>query len=116
MNFFEIASKLFLMLRVLIKEGVCACSWWRREVEYQLKFLAIGRLVVSGDDNDSDGGVHHVLDYMVFSLFFMKHDEITIVKRDTHDIYTITTLGTHPFQPTRSQKLRTSERLKLKRP
>lgn len=87
------------MLGVLIKEGVCACSWWRREVEYQLKFWAIGRLVVSGDDN-SDGGVHHVLDYMVFSLFFMKHDEITIVKRDTHDIYTITTLGDPPISPT----------------
>ena len=27
-------------------------NWWRREVEYQLKFLAIGRLVVSGDDNE----------------------------------------------------------------
>ena len=55
--------------------------------------------MVSGDDN-SDGGVHHVLDYMVFSLFFMKHDEITIVKRDTHDIYTITTLGDLPISPT----------------
>ena len=30
----------------------------------------------------------------------MKHDEITIVKRDTHDIYTITTLGDPPISPT----------------